>query len=263
MFKIIHAICEKKMKLTTKIFDKDGNPIKFSIVTKDVYQLSHEIIDSEGKQLGFVRLAKECLGAPTYKKYLIISQLYNTSPNRELKNIGTALHELVFRLSFSENFKTNGNIKVDIGYQSLLFHYHCGFRLHPGYEFEWDCLGEKFLNHELYGKAAYEQWRLEHPALISSKKPSANDVLAFYHFLYKENNDQTSRAYLRKQLAKLGGLLGYLSQDVIPQKKEEFSIDAAPISPSSSSSTLFYLANPQGTIQQDDNHAQSNVTITP
>ncbi|WP_058504764.1 hypothetical protein [Legionella nautarum] len=249
------------MKLTTKILDKDGNPVKFFVVTKDVYMHQHEIIDCEGKQLGYVTLAEERLGAPTYKKYLIIGQLHNTSPNQEYRNVGTALHELVFRLSFSEYFQTNGNIMVDIGYQSLLFHYDCGFRLHPQYVFEWDCLGEKFLNHELYGKAAYEEWRLSHSDLLESDKPSANDVLAFYHFLYKENNDQTRRACLRKKLAKLGGLCGYLSQAVVPQKKEEFSIDIAPVSQSSSPSTLFYSTNPQDTKLNNNAHAQSSFTM--
>ncbi|STX43375.1 Uncharacterised protein [Legionella donaldsonii] len=255
------------MKLTTQLFDKEGNPLKFSVVTKDVYQHTYEIIDSEGQQLGYVNISEERLGAPTHKKYIIINQLHNTSPDRECRNVGTALHELVFRLSFSKRFQTNGNIKVDMTYESLLFHYHCGFRLHPRNRFEWNCLGNKFLNHEQYGKTAYERWCLSRSDSSNPKsleESSANDVLAFYYAMYKENKDQTSRAYLRKKLAKLGGLLGYLSQEVIPQKKEEFSVDVAPISQSSSSSTLFYSTSPKETIDcaiQRGNAAQRNTSL--
>lgn len=248
------------MKLTTQLFDKDGNPLKFSVVNEDGYQHTYKIIDSDGKQLGYVNISEERLGAPTYKKYIIINQLHNTSPNGECRNVGTALHELVFRLSFSKRFQTNGNIKVDIGYESLLFHYHCGFRLHPRNTFEWNCLGNKFLNHEQYGKAAYERWRLSRS---DSSKPksreesSANDVLAFYYAMYKENKDQTSRAYLRKNLAKLGGFLGYLSQEVIPKKREEFSVELESINQSSSPSAFFYSARPEEETTCAIQHAKS------
>ncbi|HHF7348713.1 TPA: hypothetical protein ACPSKE_001898 [Legionella feeleii] len=248
------------MKLTTQLFDKEGNTLKFSVVNEDGYQHTYKIIDSDGKQLGYVNISEERPGAPTYKKYIIINQLHNTSPNGECRNVGTALHELVFRLSFSKRFQTNGNIKVDIGYESLLFHYHCGFRLHPRNTFEWNCLGNKFLNHEQYGKAAYERWRLSRS---DSSKPksreesSANDVLAFYYAMYKENKDQTSRAYLRKNLAKLGGFLGYLSQEVIPQKREEFSVELESINQSSSPSTFFYSAPPEEETTCAIQHAKS------
>lgn len=255
------------MKLTTKIFDKDGNPIEFSVVTKDAH--AHEIIDNEGMQLGYVNIEEESLGAPTFKKYLIISQLHNTSLNREYRNVGTALHELVFRWSFSNNFATHGNIKVDIGYESLLFHYHCGFRLHPRVEFEWNCLGKKFLNHEQFGKAAYERWCLSRfDAPTTSKlleKSSANDVLAFYYSLYAEDKDQVNRAYLRRNLAKLGGFLGYLPQDAILQKKEVFSIDVEPISQISSSvvsGTFFYSVDQKKT-PHDKTDAQVNNSQLP
>ncbi|WP_019216400.1 hypothetical protein [Legionella tunisiensis] len=55
------------MKLTTQLLDKEGNPLKFSVVTKDAYQHTHEIIDSEGRQLGYVNISEEHLGAPPYK----------------------------------------------------------------------------------------------------------------------------------------------------------------------------------------------------
>ncbi|KTD48050.1 hypothetical protein Lrub_1498 [Legionella rubrilucens] len=234
------------MKLTTKILDKEGNPVEFSVVNKYGYGHNFKFIDSEGMQLGYLHLEEESLGAPTFKKYFIISQLHNTSPNREYRNVGTALHELAFRHSFSSYFKTNGNIKVDIGYESLLFHYHCGFRLHPRAEFHWDYLIEDFLTHEKFGKAAYERWCLSHfdPTAASKllEKSSANDVLAFYYSLYTEDKDPTNRAYLRENLAELGGLTGYLSQSAVLQKKEEFSIDIEPISQTSSVApgTFFY-----------------------
>ncbi|MCC5016024.1 MULTISPECIES: hypothetical protein [unclassified Legionella] len=255
------------MKLTTQLFDKEGNPLKFSVVNEDGYQHTYKIIDSDGKQLGYVNISEERLGAPNYKKYIIINQLHNTSPARECRNVGTALHELVFRLSFSKRFQTNGNIKVDIGYESLLFHYHCGFRLHPRNRFEWNCLGNKFINHEQYGKAAYERWRLSRSDSSkpkSQEESSANDVLAFYYAMYKENKDQTSRAYLRENLAKLGGVLGYLAKEVIPQKKEEFSVDIAPISQSSSSSTFFYSTSQEVTTDcaiQHGNPPQRNTSL--
>ncbi|MFW2570005.1 hypothetical protein [Legionella sp. 29fVS95] len=249
------------MKLTTKIFDKEGNPVEFSVVNKYGYGHYFKLIDSEGMQLGYLHLEEERLGAPTFKKYFIITQFHDTSPNREYRNVGTALHELAFRHSFSSDFKTNGNIKVVINPESLLFHYHFGFRLHPQAKFQWGYLGEEFLNHEKFGKAAYERWCLSRfDTTAASKlleKSSANDVLAFYYALYAEDKDPTNRAYLRENLSELGGL-GYLSQSAVLQKKEEFSIDIEPISQTSSVApgTFFYSAgsiSAAAEVVKDDN----------
>lgn len=265
MFKVF-SISPQRIPLVTKVINKDnveepvflvnGAPSSFScgcyVVEKflggglisnsykyTLFRANHEKEEAD-EELGHVEVS--CEGK--FNPYLNVTFLENMA-YKKYKHVGAVLHEVAFRASLLLGKK--GFVALDVGYQSLLFHYACGFRVGdrcfgkheiiPARRFDWDALGNDFKMHPQYGIEACLAWTLKVDKTIiksfveSEKKAqlnklSFNDVLAFYYPLYK-NGDAETKNLIRYNLSLQDGVNVQLDEATIAAKKIEFNLCGA------------------------------------
>jgi len=165
------------------------------------------------------------------------------------KKIGTALHEVAFRVSLQ--LGKNGFVTLQSAYSSLLFHYGCGFRVldqlyyHDNGKvmkikvappFDWKLMDSKFKAHPEFGCRAFVKWKFNLTESETLSMPddevdrhlseaSFNDVLEFYYELDKKAANQEIRMFIRDNLAEQSGVEVLLDRDTVEAKKLAFGIE--------------------------------------
>jgi hypothetical protein len=120
------------INLTTKVKDINGQVIQLYI--EILIKGSHRKAYLHAKIPGTVQFQK--IGGISYSptkdfkgnRYLYIEHMRNLFPHN-YKNVGSALHEHVFRESYE--LDCGGHVRLSVGSKSHYFHYRCGFSPHP------------------------------------------------------------------------------------------------------------------------------------
>lgn len=250
----MHELTTQLLPLRTKILNSKKEEEAVSVIIKkegsSKDEKSNEYIciirNAQGDQIGLMKFsfASSIKWINDYLHILIMKK-----ENSNYKYVGTALHEVAFKMSLY--YGKQGRVLVGAGYASILFHFGCGYRAIEE-KFPWRALEvNDFTEYPQLGQKAYLAWKRQSSeykpfyseAYIELEEASKNapilkatlnklqdleelqdapfnEVLQFYYELY--NAHPEFQEVIATHLEKLSQRWLHLPDETIEQKKLEY-----------------------------------------